>query len=237
MDEIGQSSPQYFTTLHLQSGFHQMELHPESRDKTGFLTHTSNYIYKRLPQGLRNSPIFFPSLMDIIFKGVKFPKMMVYLDDLMVFSKTFKDYLQHLREVFTCLRKSGLKLKPSKCYFARRKTEFLGHVLSQKESLLIPKTSALSTYPTPKPVTQLRRFLGTVSFHRRFVKSFSQIARPLHQLTCKQAKFGWTPECPNAFDTMRKAVTSNAVLVYPNFQKEFILATDASTQSIGATQS
>ena len=130
MDDIGQSSPQYFTTLDLQSGFHQMELHPESRDKTGFLTHTSKYVYKRLPQGLRNSPIFFQSLMDTICKGVKFTKMMVYLDDLIIFSKNFKDHLQHLREVFTCLRNSGLKLKPSKCYFARRKIEFLGHVLS-----------------------------------------------------------------------------------------------------------
>ena len=86
-------------------------------------------------------------------------------------------------------------------------------------------------------MTQLRRFLGAVSFYRRFVKLFSQIARPLHQLTCKHEKFDWTPECQKAFDTLRKEVTSNAVLVYPNFQKEFILATDASTQSIGATLS
>ena len=157
---------------------------------------------------------------------------------MIVFSKTFKDHLQHFKEVFTHLRNSGLKLKPSKCYFSRRKIQFLGHLLSPEEISPDPrKTSALLTYLTPKSVTQLRHFLGAVSFYRRFVKSFSQISRPLHQLTCKHAKLDWTSQCPKAVDILRKAVTPNAVLVYPNFQKEFILATDASTQSIGATLS
>ncbi len=236
MDEIGQSHPKYFTTLDLQSGFHQMDLHKDSRDKTGFLTHTSKYVYKRLPMGLRNSPVYFQSLMDSLFAGQKFTQMMIYMDDLICFSETIEQHISHLRDIFIRLREAGLKLKTSKCCFARSQVAFLGHVLSPAGISPDPeKISAFTTYPVPKTVTQIRRFVGAVGFYRRFIQDFSLIARPLHDLTRKNAQFVWTPACQKAFDTLKTAITSDDVLKYPDFSQEFVLATDASTEAIGAT--
>ena len=238
LDDIGQGHPKYFSTMDLQSGFHQIGLHEDSKPLTAFLTPHAKYQYKRMPMGLKGSPMSFQSLMDQVLAGIRFKFCLAYLDDICCYSRDFETHLLHLKEVFLRLRKANLKLKPSKCLFARAKVPFLGHILTPSGILPDPdKISAFRTYPVPKSVKNVRQFLGATGFYRRFIEGYSKIARPLHYLTKKDIKFKWTEECQKAFNTLKDILTSDSLLGYPDFSKPFILATDASSIAIGGTLS
>ena len=136
------------------------------------------------------------------------------------------------------MRKANLKLKPSKCLFARAKVPFLGHILTPAGILPDPdKISAFKTYRVPKSVKNVRQFLGATGLYRRFIEGYSKITRPLHYLTKKDVKFAWNDECQKAFNTLKDALTRDSLLGYPDFTKPFILATDASAIALGGTLS
>ena len=236
LDAVGETKPKYFTVLDLTQGFHQIPLDEESRDKTSFLVSgLAKFRYKTMAQGLRNSPSTFQNLMDIVLKGIQFKYVMSYIDDLIIFSSTFDQHLLHIREVLTRVRKANLKLSPTKCKFALPKVQFLGHTLHQDGvSPNDDKLEAVKSYPTPTTLKQVRAFLGLTGFYRKFISKYAEVARPLYALTKKDTPFLWDLKCETAFQTLKNALTGDSVLAFPDFNKKFVLATDASNIGIGA---
>ena len=156
LDDIGQGQPRFFPTLDLEKGFHQMNLHPDSRQYTAFTTPHRKYQYKRLPMGLKNSPMSFQLLMNQVLSGIRFKSCIVYLDDICCYSKTFDDHLLHLYQIFLRLRKHNLKLKSTKCLFARAEVPFLAPILTPEGIKLDPgKISVFTAYPRPLLKTSL----------------------------------------------------------------------------------
>ena len=240
LDAVGETKPKYFSVLDLTQGFHQIPLDEESRDKTAFLIPGTNGVsskwrYRTLPQGLSNSPATFQNLMDLVLRGVQFRFVMSYIDDIIIYSSTFEQHLDHLKQVLDRIVKAGLKLSPSKCKFAVSEVDFLGHRLhSEGVSPNANKLEAVRTYPQPNTVKKVRAFLGLTGFYRRFIPKYAEIARPLYDLTKKDHAFVWDDDCEKAFQNLKNALTSDAILVFPDFTQKFVLATDASDIGIGA---
>ena len=195
--------------------------------------------FRVMPFGLTNAPAVFQHLMQQVVtplnpsSGLDF--VFVYLDDILVFSRTLDQHIQHLKTVIDKLSGVSLKLKPSKCRFAQKELEYLGHVVSQGGLKTSPRlVEAVQQFPVPKSVHDVRRFLGLSSYCRKFIRNFAKIARPLHQLTCKNARFIWTPNCQSTFEELKEHLTTPPVLAYPCFQRDFVLETEASINGIGA---
>ncbi|VDI26645.1 Hypothetical predicted protein, partial [Mytilus galloprovincialis] len=234
-DAIGEVKAQYFSCVDLKSGFHQVPLTEESKHKSAFITQTGIYQFKRMPFGLMNSPITFQAMMSHVLRGLNWKFVLVYVDDILIFSQTFEDHLNHLSQVFDRLRHANLKLHPSKCHFAVKEIMFLGHIISREGVKVDPaKTSAVSKFPTPQTQKQLRSFLGMANYYRRFIKDHSKIVFPLNSLLHKDqpVKLKWTPKCQTAFDTIKHALVNAPVLSYPDLDKPFILTCDASDTAI-----
>eukprot|EP00731_Ephydatia_muelleri_P003644 Em0001g3644a len=228
----------FFTTLDLASGYWQVEVAPEDQPKTAFTTPEGLYQFKVMPFGLCNAPATFQRLMDRVLSGLKWSSCLVYFDDLIVVGTTFQEHLHHLTSVFTRLRGAGLKLKPKKCTLCRQQVTFLGHIVSTDGVATDPsKTEAVSKWPIPQNRKEVQQFLGLANYYRRFVKDFALISKPLQRLTEKNAPFEWTIGCQNAFDELRKRLVSSPVLAYPDYERRFILDTDASDVGIGAVLS
>ena len=174
-------------------------------------------------------------VMNEVLRGITFKSAVVYVDDILVYSQTFEQHLDHLQQVFERLRQAGLRIKPSKCKFGAAKVTYLGHDISMQgiemETINLGK---VQRYPRPTNVKTVRGFIGLCNYYRRFVKAFSEIARPLHNLTKQGVAFHWDESCEKAFQHLKKCMTSEpVVLAHPNFDKPFILSTDASDMAIG----
>ena len=157
----------YFSTLDLMSGYWQVKVHPEDREKTAFITRYGTYEFNVMPFGLCNAPATFQRLMNQVYKGIAYKYVVVYLDDTNVFSRTFDDHIKHLREVFTRIRKAGLKLNIEKCNFWMKRLPFLGHIIEEKGISPDPdKIIAVQNIQPPQNVTQLRSFLGLAGYYR-----------------------------------------------------------------------
>jgi hypothetical protein len=225
----------YFSTLDLTSGFWQVAMDPASQEKTAFSTRFGTYEFTVMPFGLCNAPATFQRLMDTVFYDVLWKFVLVYMDDIIIFSKTAQEHKIHLEEVFKLLMKAGLKLNPDKCDFYQEKILFLGHMISKKGIQPNPAlVEKIKNCPRPTTKTKVRSFLGLASYYRRFIRNFSGIARPLYNLTKHDEIFAWTEECEYAYDHLRNCLTSYPVVIYPNFNKPFSLHTDASNYAIGA---
>jgi hypothetical protein len=208
--------------------------------------------------GLCNSPATFQRLMEVCLGDKNFELLLLYLDDILVFSGTVEEQIQRLRLVFQRLRSYGLKIKPSKCHFFKQEVTFLGHVVSETGVKTDPgKVDAVSNWPTPSCEKDLRSFLGLCSYYRKYVQGFALIASPLHAIILKHGGKGqkvgeavdsegrrilpfsqrWTVECQAAFEQLKQCLVSAPVLGYPDFTKPFVLETDASFQGLGAVLS
>ena len=232
-DTIGESHASIFTVLDLASGFWQIPLEQDSRAKTAFTSHSGNYQFKKLPFGLMNAPVSFQMVMTQVLRGLTWKFALVYVDDIIIFSPDFDTHVQHLTTVFDRLRHAKLKLKPQKCHFAAKEVTYLGHVIS-KHGVKVDskKTSVVTTYPVPKDPSEVRAFLGICNYYRRFVQGYANIAAPLNRLLQKDVPFVWNAGCDEAFRKLKQALVSPPILGYPNFDREFILATDASGHAI-----
>ena len=240
LDQLGKSH--YFSTLDLASGFWQIKVHEQSRDKTAFVTHQGLFEFRVMPFGLTNAPFVFQKLMQRVLSGLNPPEgpefVEVYIDDTQVFSRTMEDHLTHLKKVLLRFREANLKLKPSKCHFIRQSVEYLGYIITPEGLKPNPRlTMAVSKFPIPESVSQVRQFLGLTSYYRRFIKQFASIATPLHALTRKDVQFRWSQECQYAFDCLKDKLTCAPVLSYPDFDQPFVLETDASGRGLGAVLS
>ena len=240
LDQLGKS--QYFSTLDLASGYWQIRVHPNSIEKTAFITPQGLFEFRVMPFGLKNAPSVFQRLMSRVLMGLN-PEdgpdfVAVYIDDVLIFSRTLTDHIQHLKLVITRIQEVGLKLKPTKCHFVRREVEYLGHIITPDGLMPTPKlTKSVMEFPVPRNVREVRQFLGLSSYYRRFIPQFAHIARPLHVLTRKDVQFVWTEQCQSAFATLKGKLTQAPVLSYPCFNKPFVLETDASGVGIGAVLS
>ena len=225
---------QFMSSLDFRSDYWQISMDPSSTEKTAFISHAGLYEFNVMAFGLCNAPSCFQSLMECVLRGLTWKIALIYLDDVLVYSRTFDADLEHLRLVFDRFREAGLKLKPSKCHFGQKKVKFLGHVISKDGVLPDPdKVSAIKEYPVPRSVKDVRAFLGLANYYRKFVKDFAKIAGPLHDLTKKGLKFQWSDACQSAFETLKEALTQAPILAYPDFTLEFTLATDASDHGLG----
>ena len=171
------------------------------------------------------------------FNKLKYRCAIPYMDDVLILSQTVNDHFKDLKDVLDSLRRGGLKLKKSKCEYFMDKIDFLGMIVTQKGIQPCPKKiEELKSLPRPKNVHEVRSFTGLCQFLKNFIKDFSKIIRPMYRLTEKGSKFEWTPECQTAFDTMKSAICEKALLHYPDFNKEFILATGASCVGAALSQ-
>ena len=190
----------FFTSLDLASGYWQIGLDEDAKEKSAFVTYNGLFEFVRMPFGLCNAPATFQRLMQRVLSGLEYKCCFVYLDDVLVASKTFSDHLAHLREVFTRLRSASLRLKPKKCDLLQDKVFFLGHIVSASGIEPDPaKVDKIQSYPTPTDVTSVRSFLGLASYYRRLVPNFAKISAPIHQLMRKDVRFQWTNDCEQAF--------------------------------------
>ncbi|GFU60160.1 retrovirus-related Pol polyprotein from transposon 412 [Trichonephila clavipes] len=232
------SGHKWFSTLDLKSGYWQVEIHPEDREKTAFTSGQGLWQFKVMPFGLCNAPATFERLMETMLKGLTFEACLIYLDDVIIGGRTFEEHLQNIRKVLSKLSDANLKLNPSKCKFFQKEVNYLGHIISAEGVRTDPeKVSAVKNWKRPENLRELRSFLGLCTYYRKFVKGFSNIARPLHKLTESKQKFQWTKECEDSFLQLKEALTSSPILIYPQPDKPFILDTDASNESVGAVLS
>ena len=228
----------FLTTLDLQSGYHQLEVAEEDQHKTAFITPFGCFEFLRLPFGLSNSPATFVAALDIVLAGLQYVDCIAYLDDIIIFAKTFEEHMQKLERVLQRLAEYGLKLKPSKCQFMRKEVQFLGHIISPKGlSPVSTNTEKIRNYPEPKNVKHVRQFLGLVGYYRKFIVDFAKKASPLFNLVKKDTKFTWGPEQKAAFISLRDSLMTAPVLIFPDFTKPFFLQTDASNLALGAVLS
>ncbi|KAK3100025.1 hypothetical protein FSP39_013636 [Pinctada imbricata] len=233
-DSIGDAKAQIFTNLDFKSAFWQVEMSPCSRHKAAFITQDGVYEWKRMPFGLMNAPISFQTLMSGVLRELNFKSVLVYIDDVLIYSKDYDSHLKDLSMVFKKLKEAGLTLEPSKCHFAVRQLKFLGHIISKNGVEVDPeKTRIVSELPAPKKQKQVRSFLGMANYYRRFIPNFAKIAAPLYDLLKKDKPFKWSDPCQESFDKLKSALLSAPILAYPDPVKNFVLTCDASNSAIG----
>lgn len=237
LDKIGKA--QYFSTLDLASGYHQIEVNEADRSKTAFSTQTGHYEFKRLPFGLKTAPATFQRAMDNILRGLQGIHCLVYLDDIIVYSSSLQEHVDKLRKIFERLRETNLKVTLDKCEFLRKEVLYLGHTIT-KDGLLPndDKIKAVIKFPLPKTTTEIKSFLGLVGYYRKFIKDFAKLTQPLTFCLKKRNKIDYTKkEYIDAFERCKELLTNAPLLQFPDFSKPFVLTTDASNFAVGAVLS
>lgn len=233
----------WFTTLDLASGYWQVGVDPHDRPKTAFTTPLGLYEFCRMPFGLCNGPAMFQRLMQQCLNGQIADSVLVYLDDIIVYSSDFSSHLHHLEGVFEQLQNHGLKLRVDKCQLLQREVKFLGHVVTGEGVKPDPsKVTAVTEWPVPTTIKEVRAFLGLAGYYRRFIANFAKIARPLNSLLIgapADKRTGahsiiWSSECQQAFEALKTALTKAPILAIADYSEPFVLYTDASNAGLGA---
>ena len=225
----------FYSSVDLKSGYWQVRMREEDKAKTAFAVPWGLYEFNVLPFGLKGGPGMFMRLMQQVLGDTQGRYCQCYIDDVVIYSATFEEHLEHLEDILGRIRKAGLKLKRSKCEFIVQKINFLGHVVTtQGITPQSEKTKVIDNLEPPKTVKGVREFLGMASFYRRFVPDFSKVAKPLTNLTRKDVSYKWTQQCQEAFQKLKAALVSPPILAYPDMTKSFRLFTDASAHAVGA---
>lgn len=224
-----------FSSIDLQSGYHQIRINDKDRQKTAFRTPDGLYEFLVLSMGLANAPSVFQAVMNQVFQPYLNKFVLIYLDDVIIFSKTPEEHIEHLRTVLTALRQEQLQAKRSKCEFNRTELKFLGMIVS-KDGLKVDesKVATVRDWPTPKEVSSLRGFLGLANYFRKFIQGYSSLVAPLTQLTGSTAEWQWGTQQEEAFNGVKFALTNAPVLRFPDPNKHYEVISDASLAGTGA---
>ncbi|XP_053213836.1 uncharacterized protein LOC128397176 [Panonychus citri] len=229
------SGCKYFSLIDLKSGYWQIEIDPRDREKTAIITRDGLFEFIVMPFGLRNAPATFQRLMDSVLADLKWIICIPYLDDILIFSKTFKEHLSHIDKVMDRLRLANLLIQPPKVAFAVNAINYLGHTLTAEGiSPQQDKIKAVLEVERPSNVDKLRQFLGLASYHRRFIKDFSIIAKPLSSLTKKDTPYEWKEEQQKAFDDLKQALISHPILAHFDIKLPVEVRCDGSSIGLGA---
>ena len=223
----------------MTSGYHQVEVAEEDRDKTAFVDGRGHHLrYVTMPFGLCNAPSTFQRLMERVLEGLVWKSVVVYLDDVVIFSNSVEEHIGHLREVLQRFQQENLKLKPRKCEFFREQVKYLGHTVSPAGVATDPGLiDKVVQWKVPTTVKEVRAFLGLAGYYRQYVPQYSEVAEPMIRLTDAYAPFVWTADCQQAFESLKKSLVSAPILAYPTATDLFVLDTDASNVAIGAVLS
>lgn len=237
LDKLGKSM--YFTTLDLAKGFYQIEVEESDIHKTAFTVEGGHYEFLRMPFGLKTAPATFQRLMNTVLKEYINKICLVYLDDIIIFSTSLQEHIQSLKLIFDCLQNANLKVQLDKSEFCKRETQFLGHIVTQDGVKPNPsKVDCVVNYPIPKNQKQIKQFLGLTGYYRKFIKDYSHLAKPMTKYLKKDAKMNIDDlSYRQSFDNLRKILTNDPILIYPDFTKIFTLNTDASNYALGAVLS
>ena len=235
-----------FSTLDLKAGYWQVGMAEECKAYTAFTWGPLGfYECDTMPFGATNAPATFQRLMHDCLGDLNMNWCIVYLDDIIIFSDTKEEHLKRLEAVFQKLAAAGLKLKSSKCHFFKEEINYLGHVVSGEGISTNPKkVEAVTKWPMPQTVYDVRSFLGFVGYYRRFIKNFSKIAKPIREVitglenqskrTAKKTFIKWTEAADSAFKHLKELCVSTPILAYPDYQLPFVLHTDSSSEGLGA---
>ncbi|GBG81190.1 hypothetical protein CBR_g31863 [Chara braunii] len=225
----------YFSKIDLKSGYHQIAIRPEDQHKSAFQTRYDLYEFVVMPFGLYNALGTFQHAMHQIFHDYLDKFVIVYLDDILIFSKTVEEYVAHLDNVLSLLRQHKFKINGEKCEFGRTRVLYLGHeIFAEGLKPDDAKVTSIRDCPRPQSVTEMRSFLGMTDYYRTFVKNYSIVAAPLTDLNRLDTPWEWTDECEAAFTHLKHALTHYEVLKPPDPDKPFVVTTDASQYDIGA---
>lgn len=231
-DQLG--SAKVFSKIDLRSGYWQVRIASGDEEKTAIVTRYGSYEFLVMPFGLTNAPATFCTMMNNVFRPYLDKFVVVYLDDIVVYSSSLEEHKEHLRKVFLALRRHELYAKKEKCSFAKEEVEFLGHRIGAGRIKMDEgKVAAIRDWKEPGNVSQLRSFLGLANYYRKFVKGYSDIATPLTNLTKKDHKWDWSCECQKAFEELKGRMMDQPVLALPNYELPYEVHTDASDFAIG----
>ncbi|KAL0540386.1 hypothetical protein IC582_024623 [Cucumis melo] len=223
-----------FSKIDMRSGYHQLRIRDGDIPKTAFRSRYGHYEFVVMSFGLTNAPAVFMDLMNRVFKDFLDSFVIVFIDDILIYSKTEAEHEEHLHQVLETLRANKLYAKFSKCEFWLRKVTFLGHVVSSEGVSVDPtKIEAVTNWPRPSTVSEIRSFLGLAGYYRRFVEDFSRIASPLTQLTRKGTPFVWSPACESSFQELKQKLVTAPVLTVPDGSGNFVIYSDASKKGLG----
>ena len=235
IDEIlyGLRGAKIFTSLDLRSAFHQVPLSDESKELTAFTLNFRKYQFKRLPFGLTNSPSVFQAIISNTLASIIGEIAFVFLDDILIFSKTEQKHLEDLTNVLDKLRHASLSLKLEKCEFFKEQINYLGHQINSN-GITCVQNDKLKYAAKPTCIKELQSFLGLANFYRKFIPNFAQLAQPLYNLLKKDTPYNWDNLCQNIFESLKQTLTSDVVLAHPDYEKTFHVFTDASNIAVGA---
>ena len=229
------SGAKWFHTMDLASGYWQVAMNPDDREKTAFCTHMGLYEWLVMPFGLCNGPATFERLMERVLSGLVWHGVLVYIDDIVAYGDTWGKALERLKQVLVRLRRANLKLKAKKCFLFRQEVEYLGHVVSREGvKPLTSKISALKHWAVPVNLEELRSFLGLACYYRQFIQDYSEHAAPLNLLTRKDTKFFWGPEQQKEFLYLKESLTAYPCLGTIQRHGLLIVDTDACDVAVGA---
>ena len=228
----------YWTTLDAASAYWSIPMCEDDKEKTAFSVPRGKYEFEVMTYGLCNAGASYQRLINMVLSGLPPDRVLAYIDDVVIFSRTFDEHICLLGRVFQAMATSGISLKLSKCVFAAPRVDYLGYVLScdgvKPQSRL---TEAIENFATPNTKKEVRRFLGMAGFYRDFISNFSEIASPLNNLTKENVVFHWSTECNIAFITLKQALISAPVLAFPDPNQEFLVEVDASKNAVGGVLS
>ncbi len=241
LDDIG--AARFLSKIDLTQGYYQIEMADSSIQKTAFKTRSGKYEFLAMPFGLTNAPSTFQRIMNDALRPFIGKFVVVYLDDILIFSKTETEHTVHLDKVLEALQANELFAKPSKCTIGVASLEFCGHIIGNNRCKPTPaKVSSITEWPQPRNVHEVRQLLGLVSYYRRYIRDFAKVAAPLSDLLVeadaelRKKRFRpiqWNPQCEYAFRTLKDALANDPVLIQVDETKPFRIETDCSEWALG----
>ncbi|GKD90790.1 putative reverse transcriptase domain-containing protein [Tanacetum coccineum] len=235
LQELSNRGLSVYSNIDLRSGYHQLRVRDEDFPKTAFRTRYEHYEFKVMPFGLTNAPAVFMDLMNRVCKPYLDKFVIVFIDDILIYSRNEEEHANHLRIILELLRKEKLYAKFSKCDFWIRMVQFLGHLIDSQGLHVDPaKIEAVKNWASPTTPTEVRQFLGLAGYYRRFIQGFSKIAKPLTKLTQKNKKYIWEKDQETAFQLLKQKLCEAPILALPEGNDDFVVYCDASLQGLGA---